>query len=122
MVSLVTAAILVVLGAFVIGAFVGYIIPGRKRKLLWYGILISIGGVLSLLFALGAYVFTQNSIFFFASKQVGMITFGGSLFSFAIVFFMFVMGLWLGDLHNARKETLTEVKQLSESLDKSREA
>jgi hypothetical protein len=113
--NLVTAALVVVLGAFVLGALIGYFVPGKKNKFMWYGVLIFVGFILSLFFALGAYVFTQNSIFFFASKQVGVITFGGSLLSFAIIFFMFVAGLALGDLHHTRKKTIEEVREISES-------
>jgi len=96
--DLTTAALIVVLGAFALGILVGYLVPGKENKVKWYVIMVSIGALISLLFALGAYVFTESSIFFFASAKVGIITFGGSLFTFGIVTLMFVLGLCVGDI------------------------
>ncbi len=112
MVSLVSAALIVILGAFILGILVGFFLPGKKRKKTWFAVLIFIGFLISLFFALGAYVFTQNSLFYFASAQVGVMTFGGSLLTFGIIFFMFIIGLALGDLHHSHSENVELAKQL----------
>ena len=112
MVSLVSAALIMVLGTFVLGILVGYLLPGKKRKKIWFAVLIFIGFVLSIFFALGAYVFTKNSLFHFASTQIGVMTFGGSLLTFVIIFFMFIIGLALGDLHHSHSENMAQLSQL----------
>ena len=95
-------ALVVISVTLLLGIIVGYLVPGKERKGKWYAILTAIGGGLSLLFALGAYVFTESSLFHFASTRVGVFTFSTSFVTFAVLISTFVIGLWVGDVLEMR--------------------
>ena len=88
----------VILPTFLIGAAAGYIIPGKSNRRKWYIVMGIIAVIASLLFSLGAYVFTQASVLFFASTQVGLMTLKYSLLTFFFLITLFMVGMWVGDL------------------------